>query len=175
MVSDTTYLSRNGDFGDSLNWWTTGGGLGFALAADPSDSGNPVALLGDPSYPCSADGVPIDHASLAQTFAVPDPGLGASARVRFRYRIYSNDRNTHLTDDYDSFDVLVDGSRRFRDANTVHFNKCVVSPFDLGWKNGEFVLTETGQNVMISFEVHNRFDHWYNTYVYLDDVRVVIE
>ena len=78
-----------------------------------------------------------------------------------------------LSDAFDSFDVLIDGTRRFRDANRTAFDYCNVLPYDLGWRVGRVDLGGGGKNVTLAFEVHNRGDHWYNTYVYVDDVEMV--
>ena len=103
---------------------------------------------------------------------MPAAPSGKFVQLKFRYRIYTNDRNTDLGDTFDSFDVLVNGVREFRDANQFHFDYCNVAPYDLGWRTGEINLGEGGERVTLSFEIHNRADTWYNTYTYIDDVEM---
>ena len=91
----------------------------------------------------------------------------------FRYRIYTNDRNTGLTGDYDTFDVLINGVLRLRDANQIDFNFCNVAPYDLGWRAADINLGTGGVLLNLSLGVYNRYDRFYNTYVYVDDVRLV--
>lgn len=162
----------NGDFSNGLRSWETTGILGTALAADPDQPTNTVALVGNPGYACTY--VPVGYAGLTQAFVAPQAPAGASVHIQFRYRIYSNDYNYTLSDNFDSFDVRVNGALRLRDANQATFDYCNVAPYDLGWKTGDIALGAGGMPVVLSFEVHNRFDTLYNTYVYVDDVRIVV-
>jgi hypothetical protein len=162
----------NGDFSDGLAEWTISGILGASAALDPSDADNPVALIGDPSYACW-DGVPIGYGSIRQFFFVPEAPAGQSMHLLFRYRIFTNDRNRYMVDDYDTFDVFVDGVLELRDANRIYFDYCNVLPYDLGWQTADISLGAGGTGASLSIEVHNRYDKFYNTYVYVDDVRLV--
>lgn len=175
--STAIFLVENGDFADNLAAWSKSGELG---ASPPHDDTAPVSppkvgLLGDPGFACN-NGVPIGYGSLSKDLVMPATMAGQVVKLYFNYRIVSNDRNRDLTDNYDSFDVLINGTRVFRDANTQYFNYCAVAPYNLGWKSHVIVLTaQAGSAVPIDFRVYNRPDHFYNTYVYLDDVRIVIE
>lgn len=162
----------NGSFSDGFASWLSSGTLGVSLTSDPANAGDPVALLGKPGYACW-NGVPIGFAGISQSFLVPQAPDGRSIHIRFRYRIFTNDRNVGLTDTYDSFDVLINGVRRFRDANEDQFDECNVPPYDLLWRVGEIDLGAGGERVTLSFEVHNRADQFYNTYVYVDDVNLI--
>jgi hypothetical protein len=43
-----------------------------------------------------------------------------------------------------------------------------------GWATGSIDLSAyAGQAVTIAFRSYSRYDGWFNTYVYLDDVRIV--
>lgn len=163
----------NGDFSGGLAYWNPAGVLWAWMALDPDNPVDPVARLGSPVYACGG-GVPMGYGRLSQHFSVLKAPAGKSVHLKFRYRIYTNDRNVGLTDAFDSFDVLVDGALAFRDANETSFDYCNVQPYDLGWRNGEIDLGGGGENVTLSFEVHNRADNWYNTYVLVDDVEMVI-
>lgn len=161
----------NGDFANGLYSWSPSGRLGVALDLDPDQPTNVVARLGNPAFACN--NVPLDFAGLTQSFIAPLVPTGKSMHILFRYRIYSNDHNVTLSGNYDSFDVLVNDVLRFRDANQGAFNYCNVPPYDLGWKYGDINLGAGGSPVLLSFEVHNRLDRNYNTYVLIDDVRVL--
>jgi hypothetical protein len=164
----------NGDFGNGLSGWLVGGGLGALPAFDPSAPSNPVALLGSPSWHCN-HGVPLDFSRLSQRIVVPQPEAGHLVRLHYRYRIFTQDRNASLGEQYDSFDVFVDGALVNRYANTTLPPICD-SIHDLGWQSGVYTFTniQFGKTLTISFAVYNRYDKYYNTYVYLDDVGVTV-
>jgi hypothetical protein len=170
LVSQEHAPLFNGTFDAGLASWSTAGALDVSASVGPDDPTNPVALLGDPGYPCSA--VPLGYADLRQLFTVPPAPDGTSMHLTFRYRIFSNDRNPDLDDKYDAFDVLANGERVFRDANTENFDHCNSPPFDLGWRDADIDLGEGGEWMTLAFQVHNRFDQYYNTYVYVDDVHI---
>ncbi|MBN2391471.1 MAG: hypothetical protein JXR84_12155 [Anaerolineae bacterium] len=173
LVLRNYILLVNGDFSDGLAGWSASGVLGVAIALDPSNTSNPVSRLGNPGYVCW--GVPVGNAVIHQQFSVPSASDGNSVHLHFRYRIFTNDLNRSLTDAYDTFDVFVNDVLRLRDANTNedYFDKCNVPPYDLGWRTADIDLGAGGIAVDLSLEVHNRFDNWYNTYVYIDDIRLV--
>lgn len=176
-TSASIFLFENGDFTDGLAAWSKSGELDASSHDDSSAPISPskVGLLGNPNFVCN-NGVPIGYGGLSQHLVMPATTAGQVVKLYFNYRIVSNDRNRDLTDNYDSFDVLINGTRIFRDANTQDFNYCAVAPYNLGWKSHSIVLTApAGSIVPIDFRVYNRLDQFYNTYVYLDDVRVVIE
>ena len=107
---------------------------------------------------------------MEQTIQVPST---ASPQLSFWYNIFTHDKNSSLGDRYDSFDVRINGGLAFRDANTTDPYGCRYPAKDLGWKNGEIDLAPySGQSVTIRFENWSRFDHWYNSWTYVDDVRV---
>jgi hypothetical protein len=161
----------NGDFVNGLYSWAPSGQLGVALDLDPDQPTNVVARLGNPAFACT--NVPIGLAGLTQSFVAPLAPADKSMHILFRYRIYSNDQNVTLSSSYDSFDVRVNGELKLRDANQGAFNDCNVPPYDLGWKYGDINLGAGGAPVLLSFEVYNRLDKNYNTYVLIDDVRVL--
>lgn len=164
----------NGDFSNGLTGWTRSGTLGSSVAYDPNQPSNIVALLGNRGYACW-NGVPIGYGGIEQYFVAPRAPAGRSVYVLFRYRIYTNDRNVGLTDKYDTFDVLVNGELKLRDANEIYFDECNVPLYDLGWRAGDINLGEGGAGITLALQVHNRADQFYNTYVYVDDVRIVIQ
>ncbi len=150
--------------------------------------GDNCVLLGRTDYLCSSTGVPVGYAAVEQTFAVPSTTIPIS--LTFRYVIYTWDASP--SDTYDRFEVYVvtDSSEELElwDGNQ---NSTSLScdkrwrvpgpdnPRDSkqsGWATGEVALGPfKGQMITISFRNYNRFDGWYNTYTYLDDIRLVTE
>lgn len=149
--------------------------------------GSNAALLGGTGYACRPEGVPMGYAEVRQSFTVPDAPDGKTVGLRFNYVIYSQDASTKP--DYDRFEVYINESAApvFSDGNLVNTGLgCnvwwrVPGPHNIrdgqttGWANG-FINLERyqGQTIQISFQNHNRFDGWYNTYTYLDNVEIVI-
>jgi hypothetical protein len=155
------------ELGNFTNW-QHGGQLARSVSKAKPHSGSYSALLGSSGYSCS--GVPIGNAWLRRSLIVPSSG---SPTLSFWYRIYTQDKNSALSDQYDLFAVYVNGSVEVvRDANTTDSYGCGTLN-DLGWKQVNFSLDAyKGQTIQITFYVYNRPDKWYNTYVYVDDVSV---
>ncbi len=144
----------------------------------PSE-GNGMVLLGDPQYPC--DGVPQGYAAAEQKFVVP----ANASSIEFDYFIWTQDAS--LDETYDRFEVYLwkDGepmpeSPEHYDGNMIaEGGNCDIwrrVPEGSGWKTESVDLTEyQGQMVKLSLRAYNRQDNWYNTYTYVDNVRIVIE
>lgn len=152
------------------NWgaWNHGGELNQTVLSSTAIDGatGNLVRLGDPSYSCSG-GVPLGSAWMKK---VINPAQ--IKNLNFRYRIITNDRNIPLGDEFDSFDVLINSQRVFRDANTNPNATilCSVSPYDLGWENATINLSSYSSPIELKFVVNNRPDNYYNTYVYLDQI-----
>jgi hypothetical protein len=191
-VSDTVYLSLNGDFeyGSLKPGWRgaqnplpvsivqsvqerTGGSI-------PPFDGDNAVLLGSLDYACAPHGVPLGYAGIAQTFSLPPSVKG---KLTFRYIIWSQDAS--IGDAYDRFEVTVNGNLLFSDGNQVNKGlNCdqwwrVPGPKNPrygqvdGWAIGEIDLgSYAGQDVVIAFRNYNRYDGWYNTYTYVDGVTI---
>jgi hypothetical protein len=135
-------------------------------------SGSYSALLGSPSYNCNG-GVPVGSAWLRRSVTVPSSG---SPTLSFWYRIYTQDKNSTLSDQYDLFAVYINGSQVVvKDASTSDPYGCSTLK-DLGWQEVNFSLDAyKGQTIQITFYNYNRAPvgpTWYNTYTYVDDVSV---
>jgi hypothetical protein len=145
------------------------------------------AILGRTEYPCSPEGVPIGYAEIRQTFYVPDAPDGQTVSLSFNYVIYTQDTSTKP--EYDRFEVFINDSASpvFSDGNQVNSGLgCniwwrVPGPGNIrdeqtsGWAIGIIDLEGfQGQTIIVSFQNHNRFDGWYNTYTYLDDIKIVV-
>jgi bacillopeptidase F (M6 metalloprotease family) len=112
--------------------------------------------------------------------------LKSNVLLEFKYIIYSQDASTG--DQYDRFEVYVNDQLVFHDGNQVNSGlDCdvwwrVPSPQNpgnngevSGWATGTVNLSAyAGQTVRLSFRNYSRFDGWYNTYTYLDDVAILI-
>ncbi|HDD25087.1 MAG TPA: hypothetical protein ENF52_06595 [Chloroflexi bacterium] len=187
-VSDQVYLSINGSFedGNLSGWQKKESPLPVELqdsvqeqsgGTTPPADGNHVVLLGDTDYSCN--GVPLGYAAIEQVFHVPS----GPSQLTFKYIIWSQDASIKGT--YDRFEVYVNGELKFYDGNMVNDLSCSqwwrVPSSDnprggqtTGWATGEVDLSAyAGQNVTISFRNYSRYDHWYNTYTYID--RITIE
>ncbi len=174
----------NGDFEQDLSvgWRNENGGLPVSRVNATAD-GTPVAgmaaLLGSTIYAC--DGVPTSYAGLAQTFQMPYTG----GKLKFNYFIRTQDASPSGKHDYDAFEVYVNGARVFDDANRHTTGlSCstwwrVPGPDNMrhgqaaGWIEETIDLTGyAGQTVTVSFRNYSRYDKYYNTYTYLDNVRL---
>jgi len=153
--------------GDFTNW-QHGGQLVQSVSTAEHHSGNYSALLGSPSYDCRG-GVPVGSAWLRRSVTVPSSG---SPTLSFWYKIFTQDKNSALSDQYDLFAVYVNGGLLWKDANTSDPYGCGTLK-ELEWRPGTISLNDyKGQTIPIAFYVYNRPDGWYNTYVYVDDVSV---
>lgn len=161
----------NGDFEDGWTGWTHGGELPQTITSTNPYSGGFSALLGYPSYKCE-NGVPVGSAWIEQAFLVPYTN---NPRLVFWYNIFTQDKNPYLTDEFDSFDVRINGARLFREARRAGAYGCDASiQPNLGWKIGEVDLGNyRGQRVAIRFENRSWPDGWFNTWTFVDHVRFV--
>jgi len=159
----------NGGFERGWACWTHGGELPQVITSTNPHSGSFSALLGDPAYQCGS-GVPLGGAWMEQTVLVPS--AKTSPTLSFWYNIFTHDKNYDLSDPYDSFDVRINGVRVFRDMNTTNPYKCD-NLRNLGWRQKTINLSSyVGTYITIRFENWNRFDKWYNTWTYVDDVQI---
>lgn len=191
----------NGDFnagldalGNPLHWdFVSGGGTGLPaslVSANPTipyldtsiPQGTYSALLGSTAYPCAANGVSLGYGAVEQTITVPSVPNGKALEIRFDYVIYTQDGSSSAA--YDRFEVYIydPGSSRlvYTDGRSDPSVSCSVwwrIPAS-GWKTGAINLVSPldyrGKTVTISFQNWNRFDGWFNTFTYLDNVRLFI-
>jgi uncharacterized repeat protein (TIGR01451 family) len=160
----------NGGFEDGWTGWVHGGELSQSIGCTNARLENCSALLGNPNYKCEGD-VPTGSAWVEQAVLVPNT---TSPDLYFWYNIFTQDHDSSLSGQYDSFDVRINGILVFRDANTSDSYGCNVPTKDLGWKIREVDLTAyRGQSITIRFENWSRADGWYNTWTYVDDVRIL--
>lgn len=168
---------QNGDFSKpNLTDWTIdpGSALNVSESFDPTYPGNPAALLGSPDYACRG-GMTIGYAILSQSFTMPEAPAGQRPVLKFSYHIYTSDKNYNLNDQADRFDVLINGRLVLKDMNQSFPYTCDTL-YDLGHKQASIPMTGSlGDWISLTFRLRNGIDRDYNTYVYLDDVRLEFE
>ncbi len=190
-VTSQIYLVSNGGFEDDMAAWTseaaplpvqvTQSTVGHPGSSTPAEGRNAL-LLGNPGYPCGANGVPLGHASAQHSFEIP--GAAQNPKLVFKYIIWTQDKSTSIQ--YDRFEVYVNGQAEpiFTDGNQNAGLDCdkwwrVPSPQNprngvtSGWATKTIDLRGyAGQEITVSFENHSRYDGWYNTYTYIDNVHI---
>ena len=196
-----TYIQSffNGDFElGSFSGWVQGGGIGRGVVQGDGHglaaATTWMALLGDPSYGSGAQGnvPPNTSAFIYQEIQVPNFTDLPLPLLSFWYRVYTydvvygcppgqtdpQDPNRCKVDPdflYDSFDVHIEGTGFdnlvFRGGN---FDRTKVGTLvDTGWQQVTLDLSSyAGQTIRVRFANWNRPDNYYNTWSYLDDVRV---
>ena len=184
-VKTSILLFENGDFAQGLTaWQAANDGLPAPSTVYSTTDSTAVdglaALLGaaDPSYGCS--NVPIGMSGVSQTLQVPSTG----GHLKFRYFMITWDGASSGSHAYDAFEVYIDAALKYDDANRNPTGVgCNVQwrvpgpqnprPETTGWHEATLDLSAyAGQSIRVAFRNYSRFDHNYNTYTYLDDVRL---
>jgi hypothetical protein len=194
----STIIVKNGDFEQGAQDWTLVSQnlpatiISSAPPTQPDPAvplGTKSALLGDPSLTTTlvCNSVPVNaFAAVEQTFAVPLVQPQQAIKLEFKYIVYSQDVGANTS--YDAVEVLINGNSQpaFIDGNLVQqatpclWNRVpsTVNPRNgatTGWATGLVDLTPfAGQTITVRFRNINRPDSFYNTYTYLDDVKVVL-
>jgi hypothetical protein len=159
----------NGDFEDGWTGWIREGDTYLSPQFCPSPS-KYCALLGDPTDKCWGGVQRGLRGRIKQSFCVPPIG---SPKLYFWYRIFTNDTNENLDDEHDRFDVKINGVQQIRDMRQDGLPHCNDAE-DLGGTTGMIDLSGyKGSYITIQFEVWNEPDMYYNTWVYIDNVRIV--
>jgi hypothetical protein len=178
-----TYVSVdlvvNGDFERSLgSEWTTAAVCPVIQAYAPSQTGGTtrVAVLGCPDQVTDA---PFGESMICQTVSVPSACDMPAPLLQFRYRIFTYDLvwGQATGKYYDSFNVglsdlgQISPTYVFTDGN---WTQDYGTEKDLGWRNGSVDLRPyAGQTIKVCLANVTRVDKAYNTWTYVDDVRVV--
>lgn len=188
----------NGGFesGDFSGWTVTGElSKSITLALTVGGSGQWAALLGSPAYgdsitPTAELHVPTDTmASLAQVVTIPPladvpaPALTLWYRIKTYDVLWGCDRPDWL---YDSLDITVrdvsgalldlvlrDGNSDCQTYTTTVEAHGVPPLTDIQATRVVSLTAFAGRTVVIEMHVANRLDWFYNTWAYVDDVRVV--
>lgn len=145
----------------------------------PPNGGTYAALLGSPSYGCFDSGpayIPIGQASMKAYANVPDSG---TPFLRFHYRVLSYDTVKVGQEWWDRLEVQVNGTplARYGDPDPGSPQdpfKCS-KLYDSQWLSAEFNLSAyKGQTILLTFFNENHKDGYWNTYSYLDNIRIEV-
>ncbi len=177
------YIS--GDFeSGTFAGWKVGGVLLHSIVTHPvlPTGGTYAALLGSPSYGCfdyehAPPYVPVGRAYIQAYVYVPASG---SPYLRFDYRVLSYDTvRTKGGEWWDRLEVQVDGTPLARYGDP--FPGSDEDPFkcsklyDSQWTHAEFDLSAyKGKTVILTFFNENHGDGYWNTYSYLDNIRIEV-
>jgi uncharacterized repeat protein (TIGR01451 family) len=145
-------------------------------STSPAD-GAKVILLGRTDLKC--DEIPVGYAAVEQTFSVP----ASATELAFEYIMWTQDASP--SDKYDRFEVYINDELEFADGNQVSTGlscskwRRVPGPDNPrggqtgGWATKKIDISAyASQIITVSFRNYSRFDNWYNTYTYIDNVRI---
>lgn len=193
----------NGGFDNGVpEPWTTSGELWWAVGSvlGPDGGLTQAMTLGSedyhPCYPEDTDRLPQDRATISQVVAIPPLSQVQWPVLTFWYRVKTYDVMYSQTRQRfgDTFDVKLcavgtpctgpyDGAELvllLRDGNpmnsVVWWELYKPSPplYDTGWKFATIDLRPyAGQTLQFVFANENRIDNMFNTWSYVDDIRIV--
>jgi tetratricopeptide (TPR) repeat protein len=153
----------NGDFENDFECWQHEGELGQDVRCE---GGQCYAVLGNPDYTCEG-GVPVGEAWIKQSFQVLQT---VSPTLSLRYRVFSYD-----LDIQDFFQVRVNGNSVGQFGNS-EWNESSCNydkAWDSGWQTVAFDLSPyVGEKVEVLLRNVNATYEWWNTWTYVDDVKV---
>ncbi|MBI4321984.1 MAG: DUF11 domain-containing protein [Chloroflexi bacterium] len=161
----------------NLSEWPNFGELARSAATGAGRPSGQAALLGSPSYACD-NGSPLGAAQMFQTVTLPP---SARLTLSFWYRLVSQDvqYSPVFGSLGDTLEVFILGANGNETQSVLQYGapyrnvSCSTAAFDSGWVQKTFDLTPyAGQTVRLHFSLRTRIDGWYNTYAYVDDVRI---
>jgi hypothetical protein len=158
----------NGDFEDNFACWQHG----EWTPTIGRDGDQCYAVLGNLDDSCDAQ---VGEAWITQVVKVPEVTGGISPTLSLRYRIFSYDlyECDYIDSPGDYFEVIIDDAPPQRYGNS-DWNEpnCEIDPWDSDWMPLTFDLSDyQGQEVEITFRNVNT-EPFYNTWTYVDDVRI---
>jgi hypothetical protein len=145
----------------------------------PPNGGTYAARLGSDSYGCGDTPiVPIGRATIEAYTVVPTSG---TPYLRFDYRVLSYDTVQAKSGEWwDRLEVRANGNALARygdpfpgsDQDPLSCDKL----YDTDWQQAEFDLSGfAGQIVLLTFFNENHKDGYWNTYSYLDNIRIEVD
>ena len=184
----------NGDFEDGATGWTLNGS-GAAMEASVVDSGGITGrsiLLGNPNYEFSK--VPVGFAEVKQTIVIPFD----AETLHFDFRMHTEDRmfNPEQRRLFDTLEIYINGVPTDGERNVAcldssnlpvtNSNRIVLcagntdeatennAPPTIISRSEAIALPATllESQVEVTFRVYNRVDGYWNSWVYIDNVRV---
>ncbi len=156
--------------------WKTSGALPASIVTSPlpPGGGTYAALLGSPGYGCGdSSTVPIGQASIQAYAYVPGSG---TPYLRFDYRVRSYDTvRSSAGEWWDRLEVRVNDDVLARYGDPDPGNLSCSNLYDTGWKQAEFNLSSyKNSTVLLTFFNENHKDRFWNTYSYLDNIRIEV-
>ena len=145
--------------------WQHGGELDRSVQCEGNQC---YIILGKPDYPCYG-GVPVGEAWIKRTLEVPQE---ISPTLSLRYRVFSYDLDLP---DLDYFQVAINGEPFPERYGNYEWNEpsCDREPWDSGWQTLTLDLSAyRGKEVEVSFHNVNGTQPHYNTWTYVDNVRI---
>jgi hypothetical protein len=108
---------------------------------------------------------------------MPNVPAGQRLVLRFNYHIYTFDTNPGLQDTLDRFDVFLNNNRVFRDMyDSTQGDYGCITLHNLVRRDKAITIDPAkynpGSTITVDFRVYNSPDNAYNTFVYLDNVRL---
>ncbi|GAB4541515.1 MAG: hypothetical protein Kow0063_32440 [Anaerolineae bacterium] len=140
----------------------------------PPNGGTYALRLGSPGYGCGdTPVVPVGRASIQAYARVPASG---TPYLRFDYRVLSYDTVRSKTGEWwDRLEVQVDSTTLARYGDPDPGNLACNNLYDSGWQQAEFNLSAyAGQRVLLTFFNENHQDGYWNTFSYLDNIRLEV-
>jgi hypothetical protein len=168
-------LTNGGFETGSFTPWSSagpGGPMVASVVANPAPgcfSGNFTARLGTPGK-LSDNTIPIGEASFEQRFHIP-PG---ASQLTFNYQVFSYDIIKGINTDryYDRFEATVDGNPVLTSGNPAGSTNGQTL-WQSGCKTKSINISAfAGKNITLKFSVYNLNFPSYNTWAYVDNVRV---
>jgi hypothetical protein len=141
----------------------------------PPNGGTYAARLGSNSYGCADTPiVPIGRVTMQAYTSVPTSG---TPYLRFDYRVLSYDTVRSKSGVWwDRLEVRVDDQVLARYGDPDFANLACDNLYDTRWEQAEFNLSDyAGQTVLLTFFNENHEDGYWNTYSYLDNIRVEVD
>jgi hypothetical protein len=156
--------------------WKISGSLPSSIVTNPlpPNGGSYAALLGSPGYGCGdSPTVPLGQVSLQAYARVPASG---TPYLRFDYRVLSYDTVRDSSGEWwDRLEVRVNSDVLERYGDPDPGNLSCGNLYDSDWLGAEFDLSAyKGQTVVLTFFNENHADHYWNTYSYLDNIRIEV-
>ena len=201
-IASISNICPNGGFESGSECWTIGGVLPTFIQSEEKLVGNYAALLGDPDHTKCPGRLPIGEAWIRQRFLVPDNGAPYLSFAYRLISYDELKYDGPLGERYDHFDVYIDDVsdslppfRIFRDGSTdgkptSDQDGCTLTAEDKGWITRTWTLSSVvnfddelqiydlrGKTIDLIFinlsrDAPGYNQAWYNTWVYIDNVKL---
>ena len=159
--------AQNSDFTSSLDYWTTTGTGQHSLVYNDYSTSPSSLLLGWRDYGPTTDARDMVY----QSIYIPEEAV--NIHLYFYYHMYSYDGQNDIFEAY----VALNGGNPMYVWGRAGITRGTLDEF--GWGEGDSGYLDfaqyAGHYVYIYFDVYNRYDSQYNTWVYLDHVELLYD